>query len=83
MMSTGSFLTALLALLPALSLADVSVPDTPAGRAFGAWREGAGTVMELPEPPAAAARVMPKTRVMGEHVVVIPDQQKASGKQEH
>jgi hypothetical protein len=27
----------LLALLPAPSLAGVSAPDTPAGRAFGAW----------------------------------------------
>ena len=36
-MSTRTFLTALLALLPVLSVADVSVPDTPAGRALGAW----------------------------------------------
>jgi hypothetical protein len=36
-MSTGRFLAALLAVLPALSVADVSVPDTPAGHALGAW----------------------------------------------
>jgi hypothetical protein len=35
--STGPFLAALLAALPALSLADVSVPNTPAGQALGAW----------------------------------------------
>jgi len=36
-MSIAPFLGALLALLPVLSLADVSVPDTPAGRALSAW----------------------------------------------
>jgi hypothetical protein len=36
-MSTGRLLAALLAVLPALSLADASVPDTPAGHAFAAW----------------------------------------------
>ena len=36
-MSTCPFLVALLAVLPALSLADVAVPNTPAGHAFGAW----------------------------------------------
>jgi hypothetical protein len=39
--------------------------------------------MELPEPPAAAAGVVPKARVIGEHVVVIPDEQEANDKQEH
>jgi hypothetical protein len=36
-MPATRFLGTLLALLPLLSLADVSVPDTPAGRALGAW----------------------------------------------
>jgi hypothetical protein len=36
-MSTGSFLAALLMLLPAMSLAGASVPDTPAGHVFSAW----------------------------------------------
>jgi hypothetical protein len=36
-MLTDRFLGALLAMLPALSLADVSVPDTPAGHVFSAW----------------------------------------------
>lgn len=36
-MSTIRFLAALIALLPAWSLADVSLPDTPAGHALGAW----------------------------------------------
>jgi len=36
-MSTSPLLGALLAVLPALALADVSVPDTPAGHALGAW----------------------------------------------
>lgn len=36
-MSTRPFLAVLLALLPVLSLADVSVPDTPAGHVLGAW----------------------------------------------
>ena len=36
-MPTSRFLGALLALLPALSLADVSMPDTPAGQVFSAW----------------------------------------------
>lgn len=36
-MRAGPFLGALLAVLPALSLADVSVPNTPAGHALGAW----------------------------------------------
>jgi Peptidase family S41/N-terminal domain of Peptidase_S41 in eukaryotic IRBP len=35
--STGPFLAALLAVLPALSLADLSVPNTPAGHALDAW----------------------------------------------
>jgi hypothetical protein len=35
--STAPFLAALLAVLPTLSLANVSVPDTPAGHAFRAW----------------------------------------------
>jgi len=38
-MRTGRFLGALLALLPALSLAAVSVPDTSAGHALSAWLE--------------------------------------------
>ena len=36
-MSACPFLVALLAVLPALSLAGVAVPNTPAGHAFGAW----------------------------------------------
>jgi hypothetical protein len=36
-MLTGRFLGALLAVLPALSLADVTAPDAPAGRALGMW----------------------------------------------
>jgi hypothetical protein len=36
-MSTGALLPALLALLPALSFADVSPPDTPSGRVLDAW----------------------------------------------
>src|SRR4030095_218693 len=36
-MPTRPFFGALLALLPALSFADVAVPDTPAGRALEAW----------------------------------------------
>src|SRR6185436_18756358 len=36
-MSICPFLVALLAVLPVLSLADVAVPNTPAGHAFGAW----------------------------------------------
>ena len=36
-MRTGSFLAALLALLPGSSFADVSPPDTPAGNALSAW----------------------------------------------
>ena len=38
-MPTRPFLGALLALLPALSLAEASVPATPAGRALAAWLE--------------------------------------------
>ena len=38
-MRTGRFLAALLALLPALSLAEASVPNTPPGRALSAWLE--------------------------------------------
>jgi hypothetical protein len=40
-------------------------------------------MIELPEPPAAAAGVVPKTWVIREHVVVIPDEQKAADKQEN
>ena len=36
-MSICPFLVARLAVLPVLSLADVAVPNTPAGHAFGAW----------------------------------------------
>lgn len=36
-MPTGPFLAVLLAVLPTLSLADVSVPNTRAGQAFDAW----------------------------------------------
>jgi hypothetical protein len=36
-MLRGSLITALFAVLPAASLADVSVPNTPAGHAFGVW----------------------------------------------
>lgn len=36
-MSVGSWLAALIAALPALSLAAVSVPDTPAGRVLDSW----------------------------------------------
>lgn len=36
-MSTRPFLAVLLSLLPVLSLAEVSVPDTPAGHVLGAW----------------------------------------------
>jgi hypothetical protein len=36
-MSTGLLLGVLLAVLPAAALADVSVPDTPPGRALAAW----------------------------------------------
>src|SRR5687768_4200847 len=36
-MLKGSLITALFAVLPAASLADVSVPNTPAGHAFGVW----------------------------------------------
>jgi hypothetical protein len=36
-MPTGRILGALLAVLPALSLADASVPETPAGHALDAW----------------------------------------------
>jgi hypothetical protein len=38
-MLKGPFLAALLAVLPAWSLADVSVPDTPAGHALSEWLE--------------------------------------------
>lgn len=36
-MLRGPFLAALLAVLPAIALADVAVPNTPAGKALGAW----------------------------------------------
>ena len=36
-MSICPFLVALLAVLPVLSLADVAVPNTPAGHAFVQW----------------------------------------------
>ena len=36
-MSTRLLLAALLAVLPALSVADVSMPDTPVGHVLGAW----------------------------------------------
>jgi hypothetical protein len=36
-MPAGLFFSALLALLPTLSLADVSVPNTPAGHALSVW----------------------------------------------
>ena len=38
-MRTGRFLVAMLALLPALSLAEVSVPNTPVGHALSSWLE--------------------------------------------
>ncbi len=38
-MSSRTLLVALLAVFPAFSLADVSVPNTPPGRAFNAWLE--------------------------------------------
>jgi hypothetical protein len=38
-MPKGPFLAALLAILPAWSLADVSTPDTPAGHALSEWLE--------------------------------------------
>jgi len=36
-MPARPFLAALLAVFPALSLADIAIPDTPPGRALGAW----------------------------------------------